>query len=193
MSYTQQTAPTQYVDSPSTNIKFAYRRFGKDGGIPLVFLIHFRGTMDHWDPVLIDALAEQREVILVDYPGVGKSTGTVPTSAKNFGAHIIEFLGLLNLKQVDLGGFSIGGIFAQVVALDSRPGQIRKLVIAGSSPSIGEGVVANTPERQKKSAEHAAGPVVDYETSFSYLFYSPTETAQAAGQAWWKRTRPPTG
>lgn len=125
MTYTQQTAPTRYVESPRTNIKFAYRCFGKDSGIPFVFLIHFRGTIDHWDPLVINALAEQRQVILVDYPGVGKSTGTVPTSAKDYAAHIIDFLNLLGFSVVDLGGFSIGGIFAQSIALNSRPGQIR--------------------------------------------------------------------
>lgn len=187
MTYTQQTAPTQYVESPSINVRFAYRRFGNNSGVPFVFLIPFRGTIDHWDPLLINALAERREVILIDYPGVGKSTGTVPTSAKDYAVHIIEFLDLLGLSTVDLGGFSIGGIFAQLIALNSRPGQIRRLVVAGSSPSIGDGVVPNSSDRAAKVLEHAAGPVVDYDESFSYLFYSPTASSQAAGQDWWRR------
>lgn len=188
MSYTQQTAPTQYVDSRrSPDVKFAYRRFGKEGTIPFVFLIYFRGTIDHWDPLLINALAEQREIILVDYPGVGKSTGTVPTIAKDYAAHIIEFLDLLGLRKVDLGGFSLGGVFAQMIALNSAPGQIRRLVVAGSSPSIGEGVQVNSPERATKMREHAAIPVLEYDNSFYYIFYPPTETAQAAGKAWWNR------
>jgi hypothetical protein len=43
--HTQQTAPTQFVEAKG--IRFAYRRFGKSGGVPLVFNMHFTGTMDH--------------------------------------------------------------------------------------------------------------------------------------------------
>ena len=46
-AYTHQTAPTQFVEA--NGIRFAYRRFGKSGGVPLVFNQHFTGTMDHWD------------------------------------------------------------------------------------------------------------------------------------------------
>jgi hypothetical protein len=56
-----QTAPTQFVEA--AGIRFAYRRFGKTGGVPLVFNMHFTGTMDHWDPVT-DGFARDREVIL---------------------------------------------------------------------------------------------------------------------------------
>lgn len=89
---------------------------------------------------------------------------------------------MLELSNVDLGGFSIEEIFAQLLALNSWSGQICCLIIAGSSPGIGEGVVLSTAGRQAKVAEHAAGPVVDYDQSFSYLFYPHTGTAQAAGQ-----------
>ena len=43
--HSHQTAPTQFVED--NGIRFAYRRFGKSGGVPLVFNIHFTGTMDH--------------------------------------------------------------------------------------------------------------------------------------------------
>jgi pimeloyl-ACP methyl ester carboxylesterase len=48
-THTHRTAPTQYVEA--NGVRFAYRRFGKAGGVPLVFNQHFTGTMDHWDPV----------------------------------------------------------------------------------------------------------------------------------------------
>ena len=56
------TAPTQFVEA--NGIRFAYRRFGKTGGVPLVFNQHFRGTMDYWDSAVTDGLARNREVIL---------------------------------------------------------------------------------------------------------------------------------
>ena len=45
--HSHQTAPTQFVEA--NGIRFAYRRFGKAGGAPLVFNQHYIGTMDYWD------------------------------------------------------------------------------------------------------------------------------------------------
>ena len=50
-NYTHQTAPTQFVQANS--IRFAYRRFGKAGGVPIVFNLHYLGTMDYWDPAFL--------------------------------------------------------------------------------------------------------------------------------------------
>src|SRR6266850_1670705 len=62
IQHSHQTAPTQFVEA--AGVRFAYRRFGKTGGVPLVFNQHFTGTMDHWDPLVTDGLAAAREVIL---------------------------------------------------------------------------------------------------------------------------------
>jgi hypothetical protein len=59
--YTHQTAPTQFVEA--AGIRFAYRRFGAKLDIPLLFFMHFTGTMDHWDPAVTDGFAQDREVI----------------------------------------------------------------------------------------------------------------------------------
>ena len=59
--YTHQTAPTQFVQA--NGIRFAYRRFGKAVGVPIVFNLHYIGTMDYWDPAVTDGLARDREVI----------------------------------------------------------------------------------------------------------------------------------
>src|SRR5260370_14979516 len=78
MIHTDQTAPTQSVEAKG--IRFAYRRFGKAGGVPLVFNQHYLGTMDYWDPVVTDGLARGREVILFNNAGVSSSSGEVPTT-----------------------------------------------------------------------------------------------------------------
>ena len=75
-TYTHDTVPTQFVEA--NGIRFAYRRFGKTGGVPIVMNIHFRGTMDHWDPAVTDGLAKHREVILFDNAGIGASSGDDP-------------------------------------------------------------------------------------------------------------------
>jgi hypothetical protein len=79
--HTHQTAPTQFVDG--AGICFAYRRFGKNQGVPLVFFQHFTGTMDNWDPAVTDGLARDREVILFNNAGISSSGGETPNTIAN--------------------------------------------------------------------------------------------------------------
>src|SRR5580693_8395971 len=108
ITHTHQTAPTQYVEAKG--IRFAYRRFGKSGGVPLVFNMHFTGTMDHWDPAVTDGFAKDREVILFDNAGISSSSGEVPASIDEMAANAAAFIKVLGLTQVDLLGFSLGGL-----------------------------------------------------------------------------------
>src|SRR5467141_2747594 len=114
-SHTHPTAPTQFV--AANGIRFAYRRFGKPNGVPLVFNQHYLGTMDYWDPTVTDGLARDREVILFNNAGVSSSSGEVPTTFEQMGANAIAFIKALVLKQVDLFGFSIGGMVVQEITL----------------------------------------------------------------------------
>src|SRR5258707_4168590 len=113
--YNHQTAPTQFVEAKG--IRFAYRRFGKSGGVPLVLNMHFTGTMDHWDPAVTDGFAKDREVVLFNNAGISSSSGEVPTTVERMGANAIAFIKALGLKTVDVLGFSIGGFVSQRVAL----------------------------------------------------------------------------
>ena len=134
---THQTAPTQFVEA--NEIRFAYRRFGKKEGVPLIFNPHFTGNIDSWDSAVTDGLAQDREVILFDNAGVGSSSGEVPDTfaqmAKNAGA----FIDALVLTQVDVLGFSIGSFVAQNIVLQ-RPELVSKLILVGSSPRNGDGM-----------------------------------------------------
>ncbi|MGA3251469.1 MAG: alpha/beta hydrolase, partial [Paraburkholderia sp.] len=94
-SNTHQTAPTQYV--AANGIRFAYRRFGKTGGVPLVFNIHFTGTMDHWDPAVTDGIARDREVILFNNAGISSTSGEVPESIEEMAANAAAFIKALGL------------------------------------------------------------------------------------------------
>src|SRR6476619_5919485 len=143
ISYSHQTAPTQYVQA--NGIRFAYRRFGKAGGSPLVFNMHFMGTMDHWDPSVTDGFAKEREVILFDNAGVSSSSGDVPGSVREMGANAIAFVKALVLNQVDVLGFSIGGLVAQEITLQS-PDLVRRLVLVGTGPRSGESMDTGTPQ-----------------------------------------------
>jgi pimeloyl-ACP methyl ester carboxylesterase len=81
VTLSQLTAPNLRIEA-ANGVTYAYRRFGisSTGALPLVCLVHSRGNLDSWDPMLVDTLATQRQVILVDNAGVGGSTGTVPSA-----------------------------------------------------------------------------------------------------------------
>jgi pimeloyl-ACP methyl ester carboxylesterase len=176
-SYAHQTAPTQFVEA--NGIRFAYRRFGKTGGVPLVFNQHFAGTMDYWDPAVTDGLAAGREVILFDNAGIASSSGEVPPSIPQMGANAISFVRALGLSKVDVLGFSIGGMVAQEIALQA-PDLVRKLILVGTGP---RGADMST----SKSAEIFAGSYDPPEHLWLAVHFSPSEASRAAGRAFLER------
>jgi len=170
------TVTTQFV-SAGNNIKFAYRRFGAAQGVPLVLLHHFRATMDLWDPAVTDALAASRPVILVDNAGIGRSGGQAPDTIQQMAADIAAFIEALGLEQVDVLGFSIGGMVAQQLALDS-PKLVRRVILVGTGPRGGEGMQAFTSD-VTEAATHLDIAAED----ILYLFYTPSHSSQARGRA----------
>src|SRR5258708_7351776 len=182
MVHTHQTAPTQFVEA--NGIRFAYRRFGKVGGVPLVFNQHFTGTMDHWDPAVTDGFAREREVILFNNAGISSSSGEVPTTVERMGANAVAFIKTLGLKTVDVLGFSIGGFVAQEIALQA-PELVRRLVLVGTGPRGGQGMATLTPE-----AQEIFGATYD-EPDHLWLrvHFTPSEKSQAAGREFLKRFR----
>jgi pimeloyl-ACP methyl ester carboxylesterase len=180
--HTHQTVPTQFVEA--NGIRFAYRRFGKSGGMPLVLNQHFTGTMDHWDPAVTDGLAATREVILFNNAGVSSSSGEVPTSCGQMGSNAVAFLKTLGLPKVDLLGFSIGGFVAQEIALQA-PDLVRRLVLVGTGPRGGEGMATLTPE-----AQEIFGATYD-EPDHLWLrvHFTRSENSHAAGRTFLKRFR----
>jgi pimeloyl-ACP methyl ester carboxylesterase len=182
MIHTHQTAPTQFIEA--RGIRFAYRRFGKPDGVPLVFNQHFTGTMDHWDPAVTDGLATEREIILFNNAGVSSSSGEVPTSFERMAANAVSFIKALGLTKVDVLGFSIGGFVAQEIALQA-PDLVRRLVLVGTGPRGGEGMATLTPE-----AQEIFGAAYD-EPDHLWLrvHFTKSEKSQAAGREFLKRFR----
>jgi pimeloyl-ACP methyl ester carboxylesterase len=134
---THNTAETQVAEA--AGVQFAYRRFGRPAEPPLVMLQHFRGNLDNWDPALTDALAAEREVILVDYPGVGSSSAEFGPTIADTARQMTAFIGALGLDEIDLLGFSIGGFVAQEIAL-VRPALVRRLILAATGPKGAPGM-----------------------------------------------------
>ena len=176
-NYTHQTAPTQFVEA--NGIRFAYRRFGNPAGVPLVFNQHYTGTMDHWDPAVTDGLAGNREVILFNNAGVSSSSGRTPTSFQEMGANAIAFIKALGLTEVDVLGFSIGGMVAQEITAQA-PNLVRWLILVGTGP---RGADMST----SKSAEIFAGAYDPPEHLWLAVHFSPSPSSRAAGLAFLKR------
>jgi pimeloyl-ACP methyl ester carboxylesterase len=176
-TYTHQTAPTEFVES--NGIRFAYRRFGKPNGVPLVFNQHFRGTMDYWDPAVTDGLAKNREVILFNNAGVSSSSGKAPTSVQEMAGNAIAFIESFGLTKVDVLGFSIGGMVAQEITVQA-PDLVRRLILVGTGP---RGADMST----SKSAEIFAGAYDPPEHLWLAVHFSPSPSSRAAGLAFLKR------
>ncbi|MET0897882.1 MAG: alpha/beta hydrolase [Mycobacterium sp.] len=173
-TYLADSAVNLTVEGPSA--RFTYRRLGPHGGVPLVLLQRFRGTIDWWDPEFVDYLATDHDVILFDNVGIGYSTGEPRDSLAGFADGAIEFIEALGLTGVDLLGWSLGGIVAQAVA-QRRPDLVRKLVVAGSSPV---GPVPGQPDMKQEVLHIMAKPEAD-DSDLLYLFYPDTDGARAAG------------
>jgi pimeloyl-ACP methyl ester carboxylesterase len=178
-TYSHVTAPTQFVTANGT--RYAYRRFGAENGTPLVFLQHFRGGMDHWDPSVTDGLAANRPVILFDNKGVAGSSGETPATVEAQADDAATFIRALDLAQADVLGFSIGGYVAQALTLGHRD-LVRRLVLAGTKPRAGD-----DGDRHPDATEIATRHEVLAFEDFQFLFFAPSPTSQAAGQKFWER------
>lgn len=171
------TAPTQFVDADG--IRFAYRRFGAVDGVPLVFLQHFTGTMDGWDPSVVDGFARERPVVLFDNAGVSRSGGATPRTVRAMADHAAALLAALGMERVDLLGFSLGGFVAQVVAA-RHPELVRRVILAGTGPEGGEGI-------RNLGRVVAEGVQASPAEPRLYLFFDSTESSQHAGRAFIER------
>jgi pimeloyl-ACP methyl ester carboxylesterase len=170
------TAPTQFLQV--NGLRYAYRRFGNSSGRPLLFLQHFTGTLDNWDPAVTDPLASGREVILFDNAGIGRSTGDVPESVAAMSQHVMAFLDGLRLATCDVLGFSLGGMIAQQMAQE-RPSIIRHMILVGTAPRGGEDIM----HIEKPSlAKHLQDPQYRGYAVLQKIFFATTTTSQAAGE-----------
>jgi pimeloyl-ACP methyl ester carboxylesterase len=82
--------------------------------------------MDSWDPAVVNGLAQARPLIVFNNLGIGTSSGRTPDTVERMAADAETFITGLGLQRVDLLGFSLGGMLAQVLAPHyRRPGAHR--------------------------------------------------------------------
>lgn len=174
-NYTHETVPTKFVEAEG--MRYAYRRFGKAGKVPLLFLEYFNSNMDGWDPAVTNSLAANLEIILFDNAGVGGSGGETPYTVVEMMQHCIAFCRAVGLNAIHIVGFSLGGMIAQQLALE-RPDLVGRLILLGTGPRGGEGMTFTelSPEEQADPIAFLLG-----------AFFSPSEASQAAGREYVKR------
>ncbi|MDQ0948317.1 pimeloyl-ACP methyl ester carboxylesterase [Streptomyces phaeochromogenes] len=130
-------APTRTVTAGG--VTFAYRELGPRSGVPVVFLTHLAAVLDNWDPRVVDGIAAKRRVVTFDNRGVGASTGSTPRTIEAMAKDAVTFIRALGFDHVDLHGFSMGGMIAQVIAR-TDPDLVRRLILTGTGPAGGEGI-----------------------------------------------------
>jgi len=175
------TATTQFLQANGHS--YAYRRFGSGSGLPLLFLQHFTGTLDNWDPAVTDPLASGREVILFDNAGVGRSSGDVPETIAGMAEHSTAFLDGLGIKTCDVVGYSLGGMVALQMVQD-RPSIFRRMVLVGTAPRGGEDIM----HLEKPSlAKRIQDPTNQGYDVLRKIFFTSSPASQAAGEAFVRR------
>lgn len=167
------TAETLYANID--NQKLAYRKIGN--GTPIIISNRFRGTLDTWDPLFLDLLAENNTVITFDYTGIGYSEGALPTELKEVAAEVTKLADYLKIDKFVSMGWSYGGLIAQYVTF-LNPERVLKTVVIGSNP-MGK----NAMGIEQAFMERALKPVNDFEDAV-VIFYEPTsEKSRTAAAA----------
>jgi pimeloyl-ACP methyl ester carboxylesterase len=172
---TWRNAPTQTLNAGG--VKFAYRQLGPDTGVPVVLLTHLAAVLDNWDPRVVDGIAAKHRVIAFDNRGVGASSGSTPTTIKEMARDAVSFIRALGFDQVDLFGFSMGGMIAQVIAQE-QPRLVRKMILAGTGPAGGEGIEKVT----RITYLDIARGLLTRQDAKQFLFFTRTPNGRAAGK-----------
>jgi pimeloyl-ACP methyl ester carboxylesterase len=172
---TWKTAPTQTLNAGG--VQFAYRQLGPNTGVPVIFLTHLAAVLDNWDPRVVDGIAASHRVIAFDNRGVGASSGSTPTSIEEMARDAVTFIRALGVDQVDLFGFSMGGMIAQVIA-QQQPRLVRKMILAGTGPAGGEGIDKVT----RITYLDTARGLLTRQDPKQFLFFTRTPNGRRAGR-----------
>ena len=179
---TWKDVPTQTLSAGG--VDFAYRELGPSGGTPLILLTHLAAVLDNWDPRVVDGLAAERRVIAFDNRGVGASSGTTPKTIDAMARDAVTFIRGLGLGEVDLFGFSMGGMIAQLIAAQ-EPGLVRRLIVAGSGPAGGVGIDKVT----RISYLDTARGLLTAQDPKQFLFFTRTPNGKQAGKEFLARLK----
>jgi pimeloyl-ACP methyl ester carboxylesterase len=181
--------PTSYKKAPTHivtagGVDFAYRELGPKTGTPVILLTHLAANLDNWDPRVVDGIAAKHHVITFDNRGVGASTGRVPDTVEAMAHDAVTFIRALGFEQVDILGFSLGGMIAQVIALE-EPQLIRKLILTGTGPAGGEGIDKVT----RISNLDVARGALSFQDPKTFLFFTRTANGKRSAKEFLARLK----
>ena len=182
LSTTYKQAPTHSIEVGGT--KFAYRQLGADTGVPVIFLTHLGAVLDNWDPRVVDGIAARHRVITFDNRGIGASEGSTPDSIAAMARDAVAFIRALGFEQVDLLGFSMGGMVAQVIAQE-EPQLVRKIILAGTGPAGGVGIDKVTSVTIRDMIKGA----LTFKDVKTYLFFTQTSNGRNAARQFLERLK----
>jgi pimeloyl-ACP methyl ester carboxylesterase len=182
-------AATSYKNAPTRTVTaggvdFAYRDLGQTTRTPVIFLTHLAANLDNWDPRLVEGIAAKRHVITFDNRGVGASSGKVPDTIEAMANDAVTFIRALGFEQVDILGFSLGGMIAQVIALQ-EPQLIRKLILTGTGPAGGKGIDKVT----RISNLDVARAMLTLRDPKTYLFFTRTVNGKRSAKEFLARLK----
>lgn len=138
--------------------------------------------LDNWDPRVIDGLAARHHVMTFDNRGVGASSGEPATSIEQMAGDAFVFIRAMGFGQVDLFGFSMGGMVAQEMVL-MAPQLVRKMIITGTGPAGGEGI---SKVARVTDFDMIRG-LLTFQDPKQFLFFTRTPAGILAGKAFLKR------
>jgi pimeloyl-ACP methyl ester carboxylesterase len=118
--------------APVNGLMMYYEVHGA-GGTPLLLLHGGLFNIDLQFGPLLQGFADTRQVIAVDFQAHGR-TGDIdrPLTTANLESDVVGLLRHLNVEQVDVFGYSIGGAVATELAI-RHPELVRKIVVSSSS------------------------------------------------------------
>ena len=175
-------APNKTVDVGGTT--FAYRELGPPSGVPVIFLNHLAAVLDNWDPRVVDGIAAKHRVIAFDNRGIGGSGGSTPDTIEAMARDAVAFIRALGFEKVDLLGFSLGGMVAQVIA-KLEPQLVRRLILAGTGPAGGVGIDKVT----RITLLDVLKGYLTFKDPKHYLFFTTTNNGRRAAGEFIQRLR----
>jgi pimeloyl-ACP methyl ester carboxylesterase len=115
----------------ANGISIGYKLVG--AGAPLVMIMGLGGTAENWPPQVVEALAKNHQLIVMDNRGMGHSTANDTTfSYPLFAADVIGLLDALGVKQSYVLGYSMGSTITQQLLLQ-YPDRFSKALIHATS------------------------------------------------------------
>ena len=175
---------TSYKNAPTNSVsvggtRFVYRELGIDSGVPVIFLNHLAANLDNWDPRGRRRHRGQARGDHLRQPRAGRlararNRDLVEAMAQD----AVAFIRALGFDRVDLLGFSLGGFVSQVIA-EQEPAPVRKMILAGTGPAGGEGIVNVT----KLSYLRHTARLRDLQGPQGTAVLHPNRLRQVAGQS----------